>query len=316
MLFSSTTELQEYTALAAMNFAAIAPVLGTIEEDCLIPYLGRELYDELLGKIADGSIDDNFKKLQDLCKKIVAPFAVYKYIPKGQLQIGGQGITRAENDKAKTPFGYQITELREAYLTDGEMAIERLLAYLEANKGSFVNWTSSEAYQEYNSLIIRSGSEFKQLFSMQNTPHRNYWAMRSKMQDMQYFVRQSIGATKFDEVLNAQKEASLDETQAELLVMVKKATAYLTIAEAVPYLNCRMDANGITMLSNIVATSQKDGVNRMAANDKAISNLIISAKKDGEEWMGIAKSLIIPIETIALNRSEDECNNYKSLFSL
>lgn len=317
MLFNSTTELQKYTALAAMNFAAISPVLDTIEEDCLIPYLGRELYDEILEAIKEDPVPEKYGPLQEICKKIVAPFAVYKYIPKGQLQIGTNGILRADNETLKTPYGYQIAELREAYLEDGELAIERLLAYLEANKANFTSWADSEAYKNYNSLIIRSGAEFKQLFTMQRTPHRNYWSMRSKMQDIQFAVKQSIGADKFDELLTGQAASGLDEDNTHLLLMIKKAISYITIAEAVPYLNCRMDANGITMLSSVVANSQKDNTNRMAANDKALSNLIISAKNDGDEWLSRAKKQITELKPppVTQSHSNKDCNNYKSTFS-
>lgn len=289
MLFKDTIKLKEYAEFTGdINFASVKKTVRIVEETHLIPILGYELYNTINNTytVAASEADLSYAQrlLLDKCRMIIGPYVLYNYTPKAELRVNDAGARRAETQTEKTAYKYQVDNFREQALQDAEAAIESLLQFLEIYKDDFSQWATSTAFTDYRGLFIRTGSEFANLVKT-HSPFRNYWAMRSKMVDVEENnIRKALGNDLYKTLKDKSKspEGTFTEKENDLLFKIKKATAYFTVAFSIPHLNVRIDANGIS----VVATSFSTDVEaRAAANDKALNAVISSAHESGNAWL-------------------------------
>ena len=291
MLFKKTEKLIEYAELVStVNFNSIKPTIRMVEEQHIIPMVGNELYSALNTTYAantdEGLLSTADKLLLDKCRSVIGPMVCYYYSVKAEIKISDAGAQRLENATNKTAYQYQVTRYREQNLQEGEMASELLLSFLEDNKGSYPQWVASSAFAKYRDLFIKSGKEFQDLFPSQS-PYRNYWAMRSKMQDVEENnIRAEIGSVLFDALKETARSSTetFSDKETDLLKKLKKSIAYFTVAFSIPFLNVRIDANGIT-----VATSNRTGDDeksiRSAAGNPALNSIITKCQDAGAMWL-------------------------------
>ncbi len=289
MLFKDSTKLLEYAELTGVNFPAVKPTIRIVEEHHIVPALGTTLYNALNDKYttAESTLTDAEKNLLEYCRRAIGPYTAYYYTPKAEIKVGDSGAQRAETTTNKTAYGYQVKNYREQTLRDGESAVESLLQFLEDNKIQFPDWQNSDAFKDYRSLFIKTGSEFKTLLPS-HSPNRNYCAMRSKMYDVENNnIIPAIGEDLFDylKAIDQNPDGTFSPKETILVFKLKKAIAYLTVGYALPFLAARIDANGITVISlhNSVASINEES--RTAASDKTIENFMKSCISSGEAWL-------------------------------
>lgn len=291
MLFKTTDELVEYASLSAsVEFYNVAPTIRTVEEQHIIPTIGRELYHQVNQAYTnapdEGTIDIPTQLLLAKLRAIIGPLTCYYYTPKAEVQLSDAGAQRMETGTAKTAYQNQVNQFKEANLRESETANEELLRFLEEKKADYPLWIASDAFKHHRTLFIRSGQEFAEIFPSAS-PFRNYRAMAATMQDVEEFtIRPLIGSSLFDALKSTQQDADGEFTAAEkqLLTGIKKAVAYLAVASAVPFLNVRVDAAGITVMS--AGNAQDDKLaTRNAATDNALNALISAAQNIGASWI-------------------------------
>jgi hypothetical protein len=267
MLIRSNETLLEFAELTAtIQFASVKSTIRLVENQHLVPVLGKELYDSLDAAYTTSLTDPTASPLTALqtsllekCRCVIGPMLCYYYTPKAEVKLSNAGAQRLETTTNKTAFQNQVVNFREQNLREGEIATEQLLEFLETWKVDLPTWVNSEAFKEYRKLFIKSGKEFDTLFSSAS-PYRNYWAMRSKMLEVeQGTIRTMLGEDLFAALKtkdNATTPAFNNEEK-ELIFKLKKAIAYATVALSIPFLNVRIDANGITIQSNARATNDE-----------------------------------------------------------
>jgi hypothetical protein len=292
MLFKDTNKLQEFAEITtSMNFASIKTTIDRIESNHIVPVLGATLYASLntayTNAAAESSLTTAQKNLLEKCRKVIGPLLGYYYAPLGELKFSDAGLRREETASSKTAFQYQVTNFREASLRNGETATELLYEFLETNKADYSEWTSSDAFKSYRSLFIKSGKEFNELFPS-HSPYRNYYAMRSKMQDVEeQNIRAAIGDATFNALKTKDRATTpgFTDKETELIFKLKKAIANFTVSFAIPFLAVRIDANGITVNNSGPRTSRDEDAMRSNAADNNISNIITAANDTGTTWL-------------------------------
>lgn len=292
MLFKDTNKLKEYCELTGnINFTSIKSTLRHAEEVHLIPILGKELYNTLNVGYTDGNKGALSEALQDLlerCRRVLAPYFAYYYAPKADVKLDDGGLRRLETAQSKTGFQYQGKNYREANLREAEQQSELLLEFLDENKADYSEWTDSKAFTQYKQLFIKTAFEFNELFPS-HSPYRNYWAMRSKMlQVEQLHIKKAIGAALFADLKTKDQDGNLSDIETELLFKLKNAIAYFTVSFSIPYLSVRIDANGITV-SETGGSNTNDELSKLkSAADNQLSLIIRSAQSSGETWLNDA----------------------------
>ena len=294
MLFKDTKKLQEYAELTNnSNFFTLKATLRMVESYYIIPVLGKELYNALDSAYTlvtdENTLSPAHKLLIDKCRCVIGPMLCYLYAPKGEVKLGDGGLTKNK----EAAYQYQGTNYREANLREGELATELLLEFLEENKEAYPQWTASNAFAQYRSLFIKTGSEFQQLFPS-HSPYRNYMAMRAKMVDVEeQIIRTALGNPLFEVLKTKDKTAAgvLSEKEKELLFKVKKTVANYTVAFSIPLLSVRIDANGLTVATE-APRSSRDADNRSNATAPQFNNLVDSCTGAGQIWLTNALQFI------------------------
>jgi hypothetical protein len=299
MLFKTTVRLVSYANLAStVNFSNVSPTIRTVEEQHIIPLLGKELYNALNTAYTSAAVDESDlsatnKALLEMVRNVIGPLVCYYYAPKAEVIVSDAGVHRQETNSNHTAFQNQVVNFKEINLLESENATEQLLQFLEDKKADYPTWQTGDGFADYRSLFIKTGTEFKNLFPS-HSPCRNYFAMRPRMKDVEENgIRKLLG----DDLYNTLKQIDLDpvgvftDIQKDLVFKIKKAVAYLTVAEAIPFLNVRIDTNGLTVKST--ARAQDDLVaSRTAASERAISNYIDACKSAGKDWINSVQDWI------------------------
>ena len=292
MLFKTSIKIKEYAQLAGeINFASIVPTLRMVEKKHIGAILGSELYNALDTAYTNAADENNLsasnKKLLLQCRMVIGPMLCCYYIDKADVLLGDSGAQRSETATNKTAFQYQGTKFKEANLREGEDATELLLQFLEENKADYPQWTASYTFKQYRSLFIKTGNEFNELYPSQS-PYRNYWAMRTKMLDVEEnIIRPFLGDTMTD-ALKAKDQTNnpvFTDKEKQLLFKLKKAISNYTVAFAVPQMNVRINANGLSVLATSSFSTNDNENTRSGANDTAINALIKSCTNTGQEWI-------------------------------
>lgn len=292
MLFKNLETLKKYSQYGGTgDFSALESSLRMVEYTQIIPVIGQELYDNIQLAVKNAptvdDIVDEYKQVTIHCLMAIGPLFCYHHADKADILFDGSGMKRTETNTNKTAYQEQRNKFKEANLAEGEQALEMLIKYLEDNINDFPEWTDSKNFKIYRSLFIKTGSEFNEIFPSA-TPYRNYWAMRSKMNDVEENqIRPFLGDTIFDALKENDRAADLPFTdqQNELLSRIKKAIANFTVAFSVPILNVRMNSMGITIPA-ITNFSTNDGENtRSGIADKWVDTFTKSCITTAQSWL-------------------------------
>ena len=292
MLFKSSTELKAYAQLSGeVNFASLKPTLRFVEVFHIAAILGKELYASLDSAYTNNStLTAPQVALLEQCRQVIAPWFCYYYAPKADVQLGDSGMTKNKD----AAYQYQGTAFRESNLREAELCEELLLQFLEDGKDDFPQWVTSSAFKSYRALFIKTGSEFNTLFPSAS-PQRTYFAMRSKMVDVEeQMIRMAIGDALFTSLKT--KDAgtqAFTSVEKELLFKLKKAIAYQTVALAVPMFNVRIDASGLSIVAQGPRTSDDNVTSRAPAPDSNISLLIQSCADSAKMWLSNATAYLL-----------------------
>ena len=261
-----------------------------VEDEHIVPVIGNELYIILNTAYTDAtteaSLTDVQKALLDKCRTVIGPLASFYLAARKDVTLSDGGLRREETATTKTAFQYQGANFTDTMLREGERATEALLKFLDTNMTDYPDWVSSAAFTNYKNLFIKSGKEFADAFPSAS-PYRNYIAMRSKMQDVEENnIRTALG----DELFNALKAKDILATpgftakEVELIKKLKKSIAYFTVAFSIPFLNVRIDANGITV-KTANRTSDDDKSTRAAATNDALNSIMKRCEDAGALWL-------------------------------
>lgn len=326
MLFKTTAKLKEYAEFTSINFISISLTIRQVEENELVPIIGSALYNSLntafTSATDEATLTDPQKALLDKCRMMVAPYVAYYYAPKVEISLSDSGPRRFETTDAKTAYGYQVVNFREQKLREAEKAAESLILFLEENKTDYTEWTNSDEFKAYRALFIKTGKEFD-LYFHTASPQRNYFAWRYKMLDVETTIADKLGDALYNHLkeIDASTTLTFSEPEKLLLVKLKKAIAYFTVAFAIPFHSVRLDANGITIISANSTVSNKDQELRSPADNSAINQIIVSAEMSGAGWLKNAIDFInnnladfpdfpVPVSAVLQPNQQDTCGTF------
>ena len=303
MLFKDVATISEYAEVVnAVDFFSLKATLRNVEEQQIIPIIGKTLYTSL-NTTYDGAASESTaqtalsitqKGLLYRCRLLIGPYLAYFYAPKAELKLSGAGLRREETATSKTAYQYQVKNFREACLEEAEAQSELLLQFLEDNKTDYEEWVNDDAFTEYRSLFIKTGKEFGSMYPAKS-PYKNYWAMRSKMQDVEeQHIRSLLGDDLFDDLKTKAKAStpSFSDKEKMLLLYLKKAIANFTVSFSIPLLNVRIDANGLSVVAASARASSDAVSSRANPASDDISHVIRASAAAGKEWIETAKKYL------------------------
>jgi len=126
-------------------------------------------------------------------------------------------------------------------------AVEVMLRFLFEHKSDHAAWTSSDEYISFNSLLIKTGTDFDNHYKLFQ-PFRTYYSLKVLMDEVQEdFLAPAIGEDLLEYFINSE---DLDDDEKKLLKLLKKAATYMVIKKACEHYSVRFDSNGFTIIAS------------------------------------------------------------------
>ena len=293
MLFKNAQEINEYAPISQEDYYGLKPYIERIEEKYIKSAISPEQYAALIEAYknvsADGDLNPFYQELLRRCRTVIG-FRLGAAIANiKDVDVSMAGVRRSETETSKSAYQYQKKDFIRECENQAIDATEQLLQFLEDNSGRFLEYENSPARQANNALLIRSASEFNELFHTAS-PQYNYMAMRSIMADQQEFViKPLLGAYYYDIYLKRITEGVQSGFEKTLLYKLKKALAALTVAAALPLVNLRLTPDGFGQST----ANEKDSNTLDPASPANLSVYLATVTGIADSWLRNARQYLV-----------------------
>ncbi|GAB3177645.1 DUF6712 family protein [Telluribacter humicola] len=276
-LFKTTEELAQYLPgiNSVLSFDKIRPVIMDVQRSVLEPYCGEKLIQEL-DKAYNAPTFSKLDEMQEaLLKEIqpaLAPIAMTRYIPIGEVQIDGRGVTTYdEGDSRKGADNAQILRLRLSLLTMGMDALERLLTFLEKKVADYTD--HQEVLKARPKSLLPNAREFSTAYQIFDSHLTYRGLMPLIVQNEDDRVAPVLGPALYTEL---QGNSNLSDAKKKLRRQAQRALAYCTVADAIE-LNMAVELNAEGLRLNY--TSQIGNVKYYSPPDHATRESLLAAAR-------------------------------------
>lgn len=286
-LIKDKATLLQFVRINFINDESSLPDFELAEERYLIPIIGYDLYDVVIDTAdsetpAEPTPQDLLDaELLKKCRAVVAPLAYLLDLPNIQVQLTDAGLRTISTDHMQAAHRWEYNEIKESLMDKGAFAIENLLRFLFKEKDSFPEWTGSNEYQEADSLLFKTGEEFRKYFPV-HQPYRIFWELRPLIREVEdFYVKSAIGEVFYNE-LRTKTEGNEDEKR--VLDLIKKTVAQTTIVKAIEKLSVTITNRGFTLL---LGAGNTDSVNSgdTPATNNGLSLLYESCQRSGDAYL-------------------------------
>lgn len=271
--------------LSNLSNAASMPDFNAAEIKYLVPVIGFTLYDAIDGALTDNNLTDQQTALLPYLRRLSALYAYLDDLGTDNAKITDSGIRSTESANMPRVFGWQFKELRNTLQSKAFDATEALLRYLVEHIIDHPQWASSDEYASFNSLLIKTGTDFDSHYKLWQ-PMRTYYSLKILIDEVQEdFIKPGIGI----ELLQffVANEGLLDDEK-DILKQLKKAVAYKTIKKAAEHYNVRFDSNGFTVLA-IGDSENGETAGRTTADIPLFEQKINACERDAGTYLVKAK---------------------------
>src|SRR6185312_14388923 len=241
-LFKTIQEIAQYITISSASTASPMPKSRGAEEDYIKPVLGDALFASLQTQVTTPPITDI--DLLDKVRAALAYLIYYKELPLMHTIITESGLRNVTSDKIQGAYRYQYEATRQYLENEGLSALEKLYEYLMANVETYTTWQSSDAFTRLNKNLIKTGKDFSSYYYLFQ-PNRTFFALQPVMQEVEdFYIKSIIGDTFFSFLKDT---TSLSPEEKNVVDMLKKAVANLTIHKAITKLAVKVRPEGFTV---------------------------------------------------------------------
>ncbi|WP_052503497.1 DUF6712 family protein [Lacinutrix sp. Hel_I_90] len=181
----------------------------------------------------------------------IASMAYLDFAPNNDLSHSNTGRKNSTEDSEKLAWEWQIN--MDASNTKKRAYKSLDLLFILLDKLEWPEWTASDAYKTANKLFIKNTNQFDKVFPI-NKSGQLYYRLVPFMED---FENDDINAIISEtESIALKAAAAPNETQKKLLIIIRKAIGYLTLAKAFKTFPVEMFAEGMLFNENTRMKSQ------------------------------------------------------------
>ena len=282
------------------------PDFQAAEDKYIIPIIGQTLYDALVAAYDGDTLDANETELVAKLRRAIVPYAFLEETGLNILMWQGSGLQKVKQSQGEPVRAWEIQEMKTTLLKKATEGIEHSLRYLFDNADIFPEWTASAEYDKLKVLLIKSGTELNELYSVYQ-PQRSYFIMKSLMYDMQRMALQDSIGTDLLTYLRDKETPSTDE--AECIGYLKKALAFLTIQKACRHFSVSFSDMGFTILGERNSNVMENSMNQ-PTDLQLLEMKIRECEKEAVSYMELARTSLV-----TLYAKDGTANDYKTAFA-
>lgn len=289
-LIKTIAEIKEVLPklVSNLNSQSLLPNFNAVEEKYLTPLIGDALYDSLQTKYNANTLTSDELILVKHIRLVIGSYAFLDETAATHVFLTDQGVRVNSTGNMQKAVGWEYKELKK-FLKDRALdGTEVLLKYMWKKKADLPLWTESEAYKQFEGLIIRTGTDFSDQYRLFQ-PMRTFYSIKQRTADAQdFYLVSGLGKTLVDYFL--QKEDPSDGEK-EILKQLKKALAFFTIKHTGEHDTVRFGENGFTVVED--NDTESDEANASVASVQLLNKKLKACDRDGKNFMLAAKRLLV-----------------------
>lgn len=275
----------------SMAFAELTPAIRQATEKFVLPFVGEELYDDLATKFESGAtLTTAQARTLEYLQDCIAFYTVYQVLPEKNGVVSSAGVmqnTPSDGSAAPTPQ-WTWKAMRWSALENADLFLDRLLNFLEkqvaASVAYFDLWKNSSAYKVKTSAFFRRTADLDEFLNIKASRRSFISLVKYLALVEEDIIAPVLCGTTFDAMKTAAVAASPSANDAALLKKVRKAVAYLGLAEAIPHHRLVIDDEGFRIVSQ---SDQFDDRRNLTNNTHldSIEKLRDSAERKGRQYL-------------------------------
>lgn len=264
------------------------PNFEAAEYKYLLPVTGVALYNDIHTKYNDspGSMNADENNLLKKMRLVAVAYAYHDGLALGHITLTDNGARKYNPNDTVPVAKWEYEKLEKTLLTIAYDGTEVLLRYLFEKKATFGLWTSSDEYTSFNSLLIKTGTDFNDQYTLYQ-PMRTFFNIRNVISDVQeLYLKAALGEDLLTYII-AQEDP--DDQLKPIIKKLKKALAFFAIKHCCQHYNVRFSHEGFTVLSGEGNFDSPDHSGRKSADPTDLDMKMDAAGKSGQTFLSKAQ---------------------------
>jgi len=300
-LFTTIAELRNKLPrlLSNLSDTAVMPNIIKAQRKYLQPVMGSELLSDLQTKYNARNttpLTTQYALLLDYAQQPLAAYAIADDLAFIQAMVTDAGLRTISTDKLQAAHKWEYLEIKNTLQDNAIDGIEQLLQFLYSE--GIALWTASDEYKALSDFVIKTGNDFSKQYPLY-APLYTYYALVPIMRDVEenYLVSMFGG----DLLTWIKTQTALEITVpgnglVDVLKLIKKAVAFLTIKHACEHFSPRFDRNGFTILDARGGNpDDNSNTGRAEPTAQAIHQKISVCDRDGQNYLAKSAAFLVGV---------------------
>ncbi len=291
-----TTTIEEVKAMLPNFISNLSdtdslPNFLAAEYKYLVPVTGVGLYNDIHTKYntTPGAMTPDETNLLLKMRLMVVAHAYHDGLILGHITLTDNGARKFNPNDTVPVAKWEYEKLERTLLNTAYDAMEVLLLFLFEKKASFALWTASAEYISFNSLLIKTGTDFSEHFALYQ-PMRTFFSVRKIVRNAQdMFLVQGVGVDLLAYIIG---KVDPDTELTKIILKLKSALAFYTIKLCCEHYNVRFSHEGFTVLSGETNDSADHG-GRKSAEPTDLDMKMQAAQKMADHYMAQAQYSLV-----------------------
>lgn len=292
-LIKTLEEIQQVLPklVSSLSDFSLQPNFDRTENKYIVPVIGTTLLEALQTAYDAETLDANETILVKHIRLVTSAYGYYDELGLYMLSITDTGARNIAQGGTERVYAWQLQELKNTLLKAAHEGLEILLNYLFEEKALYPEWTGSEQYTKINSLLIKSGTDLNDNYTIFQ-PQRNFFIMKSLMTDVQLlYIQEDIGQDLL-EYLRDVADPSADEKIC--IAYLKKALTFYTVAKACKNFSVQFSDGGFTILGE-KNTYGAESSGERPTDLQLLEMKIRECETDGASYLELAKNKMVAL---------------------
>jgi hypothetical protein len=281
------------------------PNFERAEEKYLVPIIGRTMYETLTEHYDAETLDADELAVVKKARVLIAAHAFCDELSLNNVTLTDTGPRKFAQSGAERVFNWEYQELKNGLVKSAYDGMEVLLSYLFDNKDLFPEWTDSDQFKRIDALLIRSGTEFSEHYTLFQ-PQRTFFIMQLDLERMQLlFINEGVGK---DLITYLKTVAEPSDDEKESLKHLKTALAFKTIAQAAKHFSVAFTPAGFS-ISGEVNTSTNEYTLDEEKDIALLDMKIRECERQADDFLELSRNSLV-----ALRAKDGATEDFKEAF--
>lgn len=258
MLFSTIDQVKTFVAInkSGTDFSTLQPYLLDAEE-MVLEYIDDATAAALQTE-AGAATDPDMAALLPYVRKPIANYALYLYVEGiGSVSLSDTGIQVSRNQNSEPAPQWKVNKLEKNLLSSGDKAVDRMLAFLEANVATYTDWAASSKFTEQAGCFLKNAKQADEYIPIGES-RRVFQRLKGEFQFVEAIeIRNILCDPLFNEIkAQLRGESALTEANAELVALSRPVIALIGLKNGLEKIRMKVTESGVSV------SSFSDGLNK------------------------------------------------------